>query len=74
MTKQTDTSIESICAELDAEPGHTLADAQAAFEAREKRIRKEAYTQGVKEAARFFREHGDTYVVHALIQKDKTDE
>ena len=52
----------------------TPADAQAALEAHANQIRKEAYTQGVKEAARFFREHGDTDVVHALIQKDKTDD
>ena len=52
----------------------TPADAEAALEARDKRIRKEAYTQGVKEAARLFREHGDTDVVLALIEKDKTDD
>jgi len=33
-----------------------------------------AYTQGVKEAARLFREHGDTDVVLALIEKEETDE
>ena len=49
-------------------------DAQAALKVRDRQIREEAYTQGVKEAARLFREHGDTDVVLALIEKDKADD
>jgi len=56
---------------IDAEPGLTLADA---YRAGLEPAAEKAYTKGVKEAARFFREHGDTDVVLALIQKDKTDE
>ena len=33
-----------------------------------------AYTQGVKEAAQLFREHGDTDVVLSLIEKEPTND
>ena len=48
--------------------------AQVALETRDKWIARDAYIQGVQEAARLFREHGNTDVILALIQKDNTDE